>query len=246
MSEIGITALPESIAIIDTKFQQTYRPKGRFAEQKVYYSKKHGAYGIKTEVTHARNGRAMFYSAHVPGSIHDYNLFSQSDRLEKLRAFLLKSTSDKRLEDTGELSEKYRLFWAVLMDKAYVGAEERVRAIIPKKAPQNQAENNRNERVGRERVMCENYYGRMCALWGIISKKYRWDHQLYDKIFGICLALTNANVDISPLRGDEYLAYRALLQEYEDTAREQLEREKRNKEISRQRCSERNQRLRNV
>jgi len=61
------SAFPEAIAIIDTKFQQTYRPKGRFVEQKVYFSKKHGAYGIKTETTHARNGRAMSYSAHVPG-----------------------------------------------------------------------------------------------------------------------------------------------------------------------------------
>jgi len=60
------SAYPEAIAIIDTKFQQTYHPKGRFGEQKVYFSKKHGAYGIKTEVTHARNGRAMSYSAHVP------------------------------------------------------------------------------------------------------------------------------------------------------------------------------------
>jgi len=71
------SAFPEAIAIIDTKFQQTYRPKGRFAEQKVYFSKKHGAYGIKTETTHARNGRVMSVSAHVPGSVHDYNLFSQ-------------------------------------------------------------------------------------------------------------------------------------------------------------------------
>jgi len=63
------SAFPEAIAIIDTKFQQTYRPKGRFAEQKVYFSKKHGAYGIKTETTHARNGRVMSVSAHVPGRL---------------------------------------------------------------------------------------------------------------------------------------------------------------------------------
>jgi len=124
---------PEAIGIIDTKFQQTYRPKGRFAEQKIYFSKKHGAYGIKTEVTHARNGRAMSFSHHVPGSMHDYNLFSQLERVENLHSNLLKCTSDRRYEDTGEMAEKFRLYWAVLMDKAYVGAEERVQAIIPKK-----------------------------------------------------------------------------------------------------------------
>jgi len=46
------SAYCEAIAIIDSKFQQTNRPKGRYAEQKGYFSKKHGAYGIKTEVTH--------------------------------------------------------------------------------------------------------------------------------------------------------------------------------------------------
>jgi len=94
--------------------------------------------------------------------------------------------------------------------------------------------------------MCENYYGQMTSLWGVISKKYHWDHQYYDKIFGICLALTNADVDIRPLRSDEHIIYRALLQEYQELAQEQLERERKNKEISCQCCKDRNSRLQNV
>jgi len=132
------------------------------------------------------------------------------------------------------------------MDKAYIGAEERVQAIIPKKKPQTPSETNRNERIGRERVMCENYYGRMVALWGVISKKFCWDHQYYDKIFGICLALTNADIDIRPLRSDEYITYRSLLAEYRELAKEQIEREKKNKEMSHQHCKERNTRLLHV
>jgi len=180
------------------------------------------------------------------GSVHDYNLFSNPERLENLCTKLLKSTSDRRCEDTGEMVEKFRLYWGVLMDKAYVGAEERVRAIIPKKNPQTQTETSRNEKIGRDRVMCENYYGRMCALWGVISKKYRWDHQCYDKIFGICLALTNADVQTQPLHSDEHIIYHALLQEYKELAQAQLDRERRNKEASRQRCKDRAVQLRNV
>jgi len=70
--------------------------------------------------------------------VHDYNLFSQIDRLDNLRRYLAKSTTDKRLQDVGENFEEFRTFWAVLMDKAYIGAEQRVRAIIPKKIQQQQ------------------------------------------------------------------------------------------------------------
>jgi len=69
--------------------------------------------------------------------------------------------------------------------------------------------------------MCENYYGRMVALWAITAKKFRWDHDYYDKIIGICIALTNADIDIRPLRETEHELYRALLKEYAELAQEQ-------------------------
>jgi len=94
--------------------------------------------------------------------------------------------------------------------------------------------------------MCEKFYGRMVALWGIMSKKFRWDHQYYEKIIGICIALTNAHIDIQPLRHDEHKTYRALLQEYSTLAKEQLDREKLAKEKSRQRSKDRNERLRHI
>jgi len=57
-------------------------------------------------------------------------------------------------------------------------------------------------------------------------KKWRWDHSIYDKIIGICIALTNAHIDIQPLRDDECKVYRSLLSEYTQLAHEQMEREK--------------------
>jgi hypothetical protein len=47
------TPFPEAIQVTDTEFQMTNRPKGWFSEQKVYFSKKHGAYDIKIEISHA-------------------------------------------------------------------------------------------------------------------------------------------------------------------------------------------------
>jgi len=70
------TPFPEAIQVTDTKFQMTNRPKGHFGEKKVYFSKKHGAYGIKIEMSHSRNGQVMYFSQHEPGSVHDYSIFS--------------------------------------------------------------------------------------------------------------------------------------------------------------------------
>jgi len=239
------SSFPEAIAIIDTKFQQTNRPKGRFSESVYYFSKKHGAYGIKTEITHARNGRAMAFSKHYVGSVHDYNVLSEW--IDNLRQILTKTNADKLLRDTGELCNDYRNTWACLFDKAYCGAETRVQAIVPmKNVEPGSAADRRNTTIGNERVMAENFYGRMTQLWGIIAKKYRWDHRLYDKVIGIAIALTNAHIDITPLRDDEHEFYQSLLGEYAAVAHEQLEREKLSKEKSRRRVRERVQRLRIV
>lgn len=133
-----------------------------------------------------------------------------------------------------------------MFDKAYCGAEQRMRAIFPTKNPQTSAQIRRNDLISGERVMAENFYGRMTSLWGVISKKYRWDHRLYDKVMGISIALTNAHIDITPLRNDEYQLYKSLVLEYQQVAEEQLERERKSKEESRKRVRERVQRLRNV
>jgi len=117
------TPFPEAIQVTDTKFQMTNRPKGRFSEKKVYFSKKHGAYGIKVEMSHACNRRVMYFAKHEPGSIHDYSIFSE--RLEIHQRYLSKPAVDRTLSDTGELVKEFRLFWAMLADKGYKGADNR-------------------------------------------------------------------------------------------------------------------------
>jgi len=76
--------------------------------------------------------------------------------LEIHQQFLAKSAPDRNLSDTGDLVKEFKLFWAMLADKGYKGAENRIRAFIPTKNPQEKHERQHNQLLGGERVICEN------------------------------------------------------------------------------------------
>ncbi|KAJ0405908.1 hypothetical protein ATCC90586_005853 [Pythium insidiosum] len=82
---------------------------------------------------------------------------------------LEKTDAEMMREDNGEGSENYATSWAVLTDKGYQGAASFVRAIHPKKKPVGGSltaeELQRNARVSSDRVLVENYFGRVCSLW---------------------------------------------------------------------------------
>ncbi|KAE9262562.1 hypothetical protein PR003_g33497, partial [Phytophthora rubi] len=67
-----------------------------------------------------------------------------------------------------------------------------------------------NDRIAHDRVLVENYFGRLTSLWAVASDKYRWSESSYDTLFRTCVALTNFNVHLNPLRsadGDSYSSY---------------------------------------
>ena len=69
------------------------------------------------------------------------------------------------------------------------------------------SEKEENDRISHDRVIVENYFGRLKSLWGVCSHKWEWDRQSYDIFFRACLALTNYSVRCCPLRredGDNY------------------------------------------
>lgn len=69
-------------------------------------------YGLKTEVAHAPDGRAMFVGQHEPGSVHDYSMFLKDAPMYK--KFLKKRSNEQGLEDNGVLKDKYANEWALL------------------------------------------------------------------------------------------------------------------------------------
>ncbi|OWZ14771.1 LOW QUALITY PROTEIN: hypothetical protein PHMEG_00011700 [Phytophthora megakarya] len=127
---------------------------------------------------------------------------------------LLKTESEKELNDEGLLGDKYPDSWVVLADKGYQGLAEDFRAVTPfRKLPlqtltPNQVETN--DRIAHDRVIVENYFEHLCTLWSMFSDKYRWDEANCDITFKACIALTNFHVRILPLRshdGDNYRNY---------------------------------------
>jgi len=125
-------------------------------------------------------------------------------------------------KDRGILSEKYSDHFATLLDKGYTGADFYMRAIIPKKNSDNLTplDTETNVKIGQDRVIIENWYGRQTNLWNIIGTKYRWNHSTLHKIFGITAALTNFHIEIAPLRHDEHHDYQSLLDTFKEAQKQ--------------------------
>lgn len=106
--------------------------------------------------------------------------------------------------DMGNLLDVYPNQWAVLVDKGYQGGAEFMRVVHPKRKPPHGIltveEENTNKKISSDRIIVENFFGRVCGLWTILGSKYRWSENLYDKIFRMCLGFTNAHIRRHPLR----------------------------------------------
>ncbi|KAE9206615.1 hypothetical protein PF002_g19957 [Phytophthora fragariae] len=118
------------------------------------------------------------------GSVSYTTIFRENDAFHLNT--LKKRLDEMHLEDDGPFTVEYPRDWDVLTDKG----------------------------VSHDRVIVENYFGRMKTLWGVCFDKWRWDEGAYDLFFRVCLALTNAHVRLRPLRaeeGDDYQRYDARL-----------------------------------
>lgn len=191
-----------AIDAVDVTFQQANRPTGNHSESKVYYSGKHHLYGYKLEVCVRPNGLASDVSRHYPGSVADISIMS--DRVSIHRARLQKTGSDTTIEDEADQSDVYPNEWAVLADKGYQGSHEMIRSITPYKNPRRGSlsaeEETYNKELAIDRIIVENFFGRMHSLWKIMARKYVWGEKLYDGIANLCVALTNFHIENLPLR----------------------------------------------
>jgi hypothetical protein len=223
---IGLEDYPEVGLVVDVTFQMRTRPKMLFKEAQYYFSGKHHAYGYKTEVAHLPNGLAIFISDTYAGSVHDFTIFK--DNLEIYEKFLEKKGLDMNVNDQGELKDKYPKHWALLADKGYQGASEKIRAILPSKGNDlSREENARNKKIAKNRIICENFYGRMKKLFKIMEGKFKWDEESYSTVFKVCAALTNYHIMKYPLRNEDGIYYKVVLKSYAD---EQLEKKRKQQE----------------
>eukprot|EP00171_Calliarthron_tuberculosum_P021823 IDg21823t1 len=191
-----------AVEAIDVTFQQANRPSGNMQEGKVYFSGKHKLYGYKVEVAVRSNGLASAYSKHYAGSVSDITILTK--RIEEHRLRLEKGDEDKDIDDVYFMSDEYPNHWAFLADKGYQGAQEMIRCVIPFKKPARGVLSADQEKFNRDlssdRILVENYFGRMLSLWNVMSQKWTWSETLYDTVVCMCVGLTNIHVDSKPLR----------------------------------------------
>lgn len=166
-------------------------------------------YGFKVEVSVLPIGLAISCSAHYPGSVSDIEIMKEMHEWHVKAS--RKSNAENDVTDIGILSEEYPDSWAVLVDKGYQGSMEFLRTVHPKKKPQNgilsMEDEAYNKKVSSDRIIVENYFGRLCSLWAIAATKYRWAESNYDKLFRLCVALTNQHIRWHPLRQEDHATF---------------------------------------
>ncbi|KAH9113515.1 hypothetical protein AeMF1_012296 [Aphanomyces euteiches] len=187
----------------DVTFQQTPIPTGSYVEKKLYFSGKHHLYGHKVEVSVLPNGFAINCSKFYKGSVSDKTIFDEN--LEFHTTSLIKRLVDRHVVDAAADAETTER--AILLDKGYQGAQRDLRALIPTKKPSGGSitfdQLRENDRISSDRVIVENFFGRLKTLWALCSDSYRWSRKTYDVVFQTCVALTNAHVRFHPLRVDD-------------------------------------------
>lgn len=101
--------------------------------------------------------------------------------------------------------------WAILADKAYIRGSDELRLIVPKRDPQRGISDLRSKEsniaISHDRIIVENYFGRMKSLWGLLSTKYRRDEDTYDTWMTLGVAMTNYSIHIRPLRAEDRGTY---------------------------------------
>jgi hypothetical protein len=217
---------PYALYALDVKFQPAFRPGGRFGEQMRYFSGKHKLYGFKIECAVIRPGIAVHVSRHYPGSTSDLNICLKN--LPVHQDLLRKTEHEITARDYGERSSEYPGSWGVLVDKGYQGLPTHLRCIHPKRKPRGAElthdEHDRNKRVSHDRVLVENYFGRLSTLWRVMFATFKWSEDKYDHLTRICVALTNFHAVLRPLRAQDSTAYAHQLSRYMSMAQRQRRR----------------------
>lgn len=153
-----------------------------WANQKPFFSVKHGCHGLKYEIAvHWRTGRIVWVAGGVPGSTHDLVISRHSGLLAFLRM-------------VGEFA---------FGDKGYVGEEGVL--LCPYKgrpAELSLAQLVWNRAMNPHRTIVENAFGRITK-FNILQHKFRGELWRHPDIFRACAQIAQLDIFFHPLRADE-------------------------------------------
>jgi hypothetical protein len=81
------------------------------------------------------------------------------------------------------------MYWALMAAKGYQGDVELLRAILPCKGKEISKEvATRKKKIAKNRIICENFYGRMKKLFKIMEGKFKWDEKMYSISFKVIVS----------------------------------------------------------
>jgi hypothetical protein len=186
---------PECGMVVDATVQDRGKPVGRYDEAQADFSGKHHFYCLKPQVITDRQGAAIHVTSGVPGAKHDMLLFRE--HVVELEDLIARHAGQPV---------------SILADKGYIGnpGSPQVVLITPYRKPLPREltpeQLQWNAAIGSERVIIENFFGRMRAKFDIMVVRWGQKDEFYPVVFEICCALVNFDIRSpggSPLRATD-------------------------------------------
>jgi len=183
---------PDAIGAVDATVIPICRPCCPDDQKKIYCGK-HKIHCVKFQCLVNAEGQAIHISQVVEGKIHDKKLFDSSS----LQRFV---TEQMNVGGQNMVVRK-----PILCDRAYTGIQVVYpEAIIMKKKPPGAEltddENRFNHHLSSDRMIVENYFGRLKVLFGVIKETFRCEIRLLESLIPMLVALTNYYLQKHPLR----------------------------------------------
>lgn len=184
---------PLLLGSLDATVQEINNPH---LDNDPYYSGKHKFHCEKVQAFVSPTGLLIHFSRSFPGRVHDFQVFKSSG----LRDLIL-----------AENSNCQRIFHedcTVLADSGYQGINKEVPgAVTPRKKPKNQERSAEdiafNKTITHQRIIVENWFGRLKVLWNIMYQCYRLKLSFYDDLWKFCASITNYHILHHPLRHED-------------------------------------------
>ncbi|ETV88735.1 hypothetical protein H257_00249 [Aphanomyces astaci] len=182
---------------------------------------KHSFYGYKIEAAVSPDGRCVAMSASHPGSVHDLTIMHS--RVKDHEANLAKSPSDaalpwrtvKPIPWIVGLPCRYGVYWHPAL-LAWHPSE----ASAGKWLAGRQCDLERNHAISSDRVIVENFFGRVCSLWQVSYSTFTWSEKNYTAIPRMTFALTYFHLSLMPLRREDEAFYGLVMARYQRMASE--------------------------
>lgn len=163
---------PCALYVTDTMFRQANRPCGNMFEARPYFTANHKLQGFKTEAFVLPDGIFLILSDRGRGGETDTSIFWK--RLKRHEGLTEKYKNRSHLSD---VEESEQLNWAILVDIGYQGLQSVTLVVIPKtffvQSNVTHEKNKPTKKIGRDRVIVKNFFGRLTNLWVVIANRLR-------------------------------------------------------------------------